>query len=128
MRYENPASGEVVEILSESPEVLVMRVTWPRPGHRAVAHVHRGMQERWEVIEGRADFDIDGVTTRLSTGGSIVTEAGQRHVAWNPSTEPVSLLIEMRPALRWTEFVRRLFAGEPPQDLLSEFQDEVRVA
>ena len=126
-RFENPATGEVVEVLDESPELLVMRVTWPRPGHRAVAHIHPGMQERWEVVRGRAGFDIDGVLTELDVGQSVVAEAGQRHLAWNAGGSEAELRIEMRPALRWTEFVRRLFGGEPPAELLGEFTAEVRV-
>jgi hypothetical protein len=31
----------------------------------------------------------------------------------------------MRPALRWEEFVRRLFAGEPPSELLREYRSEI---
>ena len=127
MRLENPRTGEVVEVLSETPDLLVMLVTWPRPGHRAMAHVHPGMEERWEVVRGRAAFDIDGVFTELDEGASIVAAAGQRHLAWNPTQSPVVLRIEMRPALRWTAFVRRLFAGEAPAVLLEEFADEVRL-
>lgn len=127
MRHENRATGEVVEVLSESPDLLVMQVTWPRPGHRAMAHVHPGMQERWQVVEGQAAFEINGTTTVLDEGGCVVAEAGQRHLAWNPTEQPVVLRIEMRPALRWTEFVGRLFGGESPEQLLAEFSDEVRV-
>lgn len=127
MRFENPTTGEVIEILSESPDFLVMKATWTRPGHRAVAHAHPGMQERWEVLEGEAAFDIDGHTSTLGPGGSIVAEPGQRHLAWNPSDEQVVLRIEMSPALRWTEFVRRVFAGHPVTPLLAEFSEEIRV-
>ena len=127
MRFENARTAEIVDVVEETPELLVMHVTWPRPGHRAVAHVHPGMQERWEVLRGRAGFDIDGVRTELGPGESVVAEAGQRHLAWNASTTATELRIEMRPALRWTEFVRRLFAGEPPAPLLAEFAAEVRV-
>jgi quercetin dioxygenase-like cupin family protein len=104
-----------------------MRVTWPRPGHRAIAHIHPGMQERWEVVRGRAGFDIDGVVTEVGPGEAVVAEAGQRHLAWNASDTEAELRIEMRPALRWTEFVRRLFGGEPPATLLAEFAPEVRI-
>lgn len=127
MRLENPSTGEVIEVLSDSPELLVMRATWTRPGHRAIAHVHPGMQEHWEVLEGQATFDIDGVVSHLDAGGVIVAEPGQRHLAWNPTDGKVVLRIEMRPALRWTEFVSRLFAGEPVMPLLDEFPDEIRV-
>ena len=126
-RFENPATGEVVEVVEESSELLVMRVRWPRPGHRAIAHVHPGMQERWQVVRGRAGFDIAGVVTECGPGESVVAEAGQRHLAWNASDAEAELRIEMRPALRWTAFVRRLFAGEPPAELLEEFAEEVRL-
>lgn len=118
MRFENNVSGEIIEVLSESAELLVMRATWTRPGHRAIAHSHPAMQERWEVLQGEASFDIDGVVNELGPGGSIVAEPGQRHLAWNSSGERVVLRIEMRPGLRWTEFVRRLFTGEPAMPLL----------
>jgi len=128
MRLENAATGEVVEVIGETPELLVLRVTWPRPGHRAIAHIHPGMQERWEVVRGRAGFDIDGAVTELVAGQAVVAEAGQRHLAWNASDGVTELLIEMRPALRWAEFVRRLFAGDPPAELLAEYVDEVQVS
>ena len=48
-------------------------------------------------------------------------------LAWNPSDEQVVHRIEKRPALRWSEFVRRLFAGEPVMPLLAEFPEEIRV-
>jgi hypothetical protein len=38
----------------------------------------------------------------------------------------VHLIIEMRPALRWAEFVRRFFAREEdPLRLLEEFEQEI---
>jgi hypothetical protein len=39
----------------------------------------------------------------------------------------VRLKIEMRPGLRWAEFTRRLFAGDDPRQLLSEYSAEVVV-
>ncbi len=58
---ENPRTGEQVEFLSETDDLLVMHTSWTRPGHRAAEHVHPGMEERFEVLEGRAAFRIDGV-------------------------------------------------------------------
>lgn len=127
MRLQNPATGEVIDVLSESPELLVMRSTWTRPGHRAVAHTHPKIQERFEILEGVATFEIDGVTSQLGPGSNIVAEPGQRHLAWNATDERVVLLIEMRPPLRWTHFVRRLFAGEAAVPLLAEFSPEIRL-
>ncbi|MGN6695197.1 MAG: cupin domain-containing protein [Aquihabitans sp.] len=125
---ENPQTGEQVEVLGESEACLRMRVTWPRPGHRAIEHLHPGMEERFEVVEGRFAVRVDGAGGTVVEGGpgtTVAVPAGTVHLAWNPTDEPVVLIIEMRPALRWREFVERLFAGEDAIGLLDEFSAEV---
>jgi mannose-6-phosphate isomerase-like protein (cupin superfamily) len=127
---ENPHTGERITFVrtaaDTSGELLVMDDTWTRPGHRAPEHVHPEMEERWEVIEGRACFRIGGVASEAGPGDVVVAPAGTPHMAWNPSDAPVRLRIEMRPALRWEEFVERLFAGTtPPAELLREFGREL---
>jgi len=124
-RVENPRTGEQVEFESETPERLVMHSTWTRPGHRALAHIHPQMEERFEILEGTAAFSIDGREFRATAGESVVVPPATAHLAWNPTDEPVRLRITMRPALCWAEFTRRLFAGEDPVRLLTEFTDEV---
>lgn len=122
---ENARTGERIEVVSETPEVLTMLATWSRPGHRALEHVHPGMEERWEVLEGRAAFRIDGVEVEGPPGTVVVAPAGRRHLAWNPTEAPVRLRIEMRPALRWAEFTTRLFRGDDPAALLAEYPEEI---
>lgn len=124
---ENASTGEQVEFVSESPELLSMITTWTRPGHRAVEHVHPIMEERFEVLSGRAAFRIDGVEIDATAGTVVTAPPGRRHVAWNPTDEPVRLRIEMRPALRWREFTTRFFRGDDPIALLAEYADEVRL-
>jgi uncharacterized cupin superfamily protein len=104
-----------------------MDTVWPRPGQRVVEHVHPAMQERFEVVEGRVGFRIEGVEQEAGPGAVVVAEAGQRHRAWNASAGPARLRIEMRPPRRWAQFTRRYFAGEDPAALLAEFADEVVV-
>jgi 8-oxo-dGTP pyrophosphatase MutT (NUDIX family)/mannose-6-phosphate isomerase-like protein (cupin superfamily) len=122
---ENPRTGELVEFLHEDDDVLVMADRWTRPGHRTVEHIHPRMQERFEVLEGRAAFRIEGVESEVGPGGAVVAEPGQRHLAWNPTGATVRLRIEMRPPRRWQAFTRRFFGGEDPVALLNEFADEV---
>lgn len=127
---ENPRTGEQVTFVSETPELLVMDVTWPRPGHRAVEHLHPGMEERFAVVEGRAAWRLGGEGGAIVEGGpgtAVAVPPGVVHLAWNPTAAPVRLRIEMRPALRWREFTTRLFAGENPMALLAEFAPEVRL-
>ncbi len=125
---ENPATGERIAFVSETPELLVLESHWTRPGHRAAEHVHPGMEERWRVLGGRAAFRIGGGDViEAGPGEEVVAPAGVPHVAWNPTEEPVRLRIEMRPALRWREFVERLFAagGVPDAELLRDYAREV---
>lgn len=122
---ENPRTGEQIEFVTDDPAVLVMYSTWTRPGHRATEHVHPVMEERFEVLEGRASFLVDGQPRDAEAGDVVVVPPGVRHLAWNPTDGPVRLRLEMRPPLRWEEFTRRLFAGEDPIGLLTEFSAEV---
>ena len=124
---ENPRTGEQVEFVSETRELLSMITTWTRPGHRAIEHVHPIMEERFEVLSGRAAFRIDGVEVDAVAGTVVVAPPGRRHLAWNPTDEPVQLKIEMRPALRWREFTTRFFRGDDPSVLLDEYKDEVQL-
>ena len=122
---ENGATGERITFLSIADDLLVMDDVWPRPGHRAIEHVHPEMEERWTVIEGRAAFRIGNEELELGPGEWVAAAAGTSHLAWNPTDAPVRLRIEMRPALRWAEFTERLFRGDPPADLLREFSREI---
>ena len=77
---ENARTGERIEVVSEAPELLVMLVTWTRPGSRALEHVHPGMEERWEVLGGRAAFRVDGVEVEGGPGTVVVAPPGRRHL------------------------------------------------
>ena len=122
---ENAATGERITFVSIAPDLLVMDALWPRPGHRAIEHVHPEMEECWAVIEGRAAFRIGDAEHELGPGQRVVAPAGTPHLAWNPTGGPVRLRIEMRPALRWAEFTERLFRGDPTAELLREFRREI---
>jgi quercetin dioxygenase-like cupin family protein len=121
----NQRTGERVEFVTETPELLVMRVTWPRSGQRAAEHIHPNMDETWTIVSGHASFLVDGVQIHGAAGTKVTAPAGRRHLAWNSGDGPAELAIEMRPALRWAEFVRRFFAGGDPVALLAEFSDEI---
>lgn len=124
---ENAATGERITFVSIADELLVMDDVWTRPGHRAPAHAHPAMEERWEVVEGRAAFRIGGKERELGPGESVVARPGVPHLAWNPTAGEVRLRIEMRPALRWAEFAERLFRGDPPDALLREYSREIEL-
>ncbi len=126
----NPASGEEITFLSETPDLLVMESVWPRPGRRTAEHVHPEMEETYVVLAGTGAFRVGGEERRAGPGETVVVPPGVAHVAWNAGDGPARLRIEMRPALRWREFVERLFAagGVPDAALLREFAREVAPA
>lgn len=83
---------------------------WARADHQTPEHVHPEMEERWEVIAGNVCFEIGGVEQTMGPGETIVAPPGTPHTARNIGEGPAHLRIQMRPALRWQEFVERLFA------------------
>ena len=129
----NAATGERVTFVRTAAdtggELLELELVWPRPGGRAPEHVHPGMEERYEVVSGTAAFRIDGEERTAGPGEVVAVPPGTRHLAWNPTQDEVRLRVEFRPALRWEEFVVRLFAGdEPVADLMREFRREIAPA
>ena len=126
----NPATGERVTFVRTAAdtggELLEMELEWPFEGYRAAEHVHPELEERFEVAAGTAAFRLGGVDQVLAGPGDVVTvPPGVAHLAWNPTAEAVRLRVEFRPALRWEEFVERLFAGEDVAGLMREFRREI---
>jgi mannose-6-phosphate isomerase-like protein (cupin superfamily) len=110
----NPTSGERIVFRRTAADtagkLLEMDAHWTRPGRRTPEHRHPQMEERWEVIAGSACFRIGGVEQLSGPGDTAVALPGVAHEAWNPGNEHVHVRIQMRPALRWEQFVERLFA------------------
>jgi quercetin dioxygenase-like cupin family protein len=129
---ENPATGELVTFVRTAAdtggELLELELTWPNEGQRAPEHVHPEMEERYEILSGSAAFRIAGEERTAGPGDVVTVPPNTAHLAWNPTPEPVRLKVEFRPALRWEEFVERLFAGkEPVPALMREFRREIAV-
>lgn len=134
----NPATGERVRFLRTAEEtggeLLEMEDTWPSATHTVAEHVHPAMEERWNVLEGKVAFRIGGRERVLGPGEAITAGPGVPHSSRNVGGGPVRLRIEMRPGLRWEEFVRRLFAiADDPEagrlvvGVLEEFSEEIAV-
>ena len=101
---------------------------------------HAGQEIANPVTGERIRF----VQTAAGTGGELleiedIWPVGRRpppHVAWNPGPEEALVTISFRPALRWEEFLERLFAlaeegrtderGTPEPEALRELMSEFR--
>jgi quercetin dioxygenase-like cupin family protein len=132
---ENRATGERVTFVRTAAdtngELLELDLVWPREGLRAPEHVHPEMEERYQVTAGTAAFRIGGEERTGRPGDVITVPPGTPHLAWNPTGGEVRLKVEFRPALRWEDFVERLFAltpasGEPDREQLGELMREFR--
>lgn len=111
---ENPLTGErlifCLTAADTDGELLEMENFWTRPGHRVLEHVHPCMEERWEVISGSPRFRVGSLERTAEPGEVVLAPAGVAHLAWNAGQTPVHVRIQIRPALRWEQFVKRLFA------------------
>jgi mannose-6-phosphate isomerase-like protein (cupin superfamily) len=106
----NPVTGEEITWRRVDPDLLEWDDAWMRAGHRTAPHVHPAMEERWQVVEGRAAFRIgDGEERKIGPGEEIVAPPGVPHEGWNPADDPVLLSVTMTPAGRWAEVVELLF-------------------
>ena len=138
----NAATGETVRFTRTADEtggeLLVMEAHWSRPDHATPPHIHPAMDERWHVLEGTVGFLIGEEETIAGPGDSVTAAAGVLHTNWNHGDGPALMRIELRPALRWEEFVRQLFAlasedlrDEEAQrsvtELLTGFTDEIEL-
>lgn len=141
----NPLTGERIVFrvsASESDgQLLELDSFWSYPGKRAAEHIHPAMQESWEVISGTARLRIGGVQRSAGPGEVVIAQPGVAHLAWNPGEQPVQVRIQMRPALRWEDFIVRLFglaqsahaAGLSASEssalvqLMSEFRAEIEL-
>jgi Cupin domain len=116
-------SGERITFLAADPLVMCNEV--PAGGGRAREHVHPSQTEAFEVLEGSYTLVVDGEERVLSAGETAEVPPGAAHSGW--TDEGAKLRITLRPALRWEQFVRRLYAGEPAARLLHHFRDEIRL-
>jgi mannose-6-phosphate isomerase-like protein (cupin superfamily) len=116
-------TNERITFVSDDP--LVMEDEVPAGGGRGREHVHPSQTESFEVVSGTYTLVVDGEERRLAAGDTAEVPPGSAHKGW--TEEGAVLRITFTPALRWEQFVRRLFAGEPAARLLHHFRDEIRV-
>jgi quercetin dioxygenase-like cupin family protein len=132
---ENPVSGERIRCVRAAAdtggELLELEATWTRKGMRTPEHVHPEMEERFEVLAGEARVRVAGEERTAGPGDVVTVPPGTRHVAWNPVDDEARVRLQFRPALRWEDFVERLFTlarenrlDEVPR-LMAEFPREI---
>lgn len=87
----------------------------PRAGRRPPAHVHPDRTEAFWVLEGVAEFDLNGQVTLAAAGAFVLVPGGVVHTfGAGPSTD-ARLLVFHAPALDdYFRELEQLWSGEEP--------------
>lgn len=67
------------------------------PGEDFQAHYHEVMEEDFFIIEGKADFIVDGERRSLSTGDLMHVSPGENHYIINCYERPVKMISVLAP-------------------------------
>ena len=105
-------------------ELLEMEATYPGTGSLPPEHLHPSQVENFEVLDGTVRAIIDGTERSYGEGETFEVPAGTPHQM--TAASPTRMRWEVRPALRTAEFFERLYSGDPGEDILEEFSEEIR--
>jgi quercetin dioxygenase-like cupin family protein len=89
----------------------------PAGGRRPPAHVHPDRVEAFWVLEGEAEFELDGDLTRAAAGSFVLVPGGVAHTFGAPAERAARVLVLHAPAL--DDYFRELadlWSGEVPPD------------
>jgi quercetin dioxygenase-like cupin family protein len=135
-QIENPITGERVVFRRTATETdgELLEFDWYLTQYyRSPPHVHPAMEERFEVVTGRAYLQIVDEERKLAAGEVVTVPPGTPHSGGSLTRADVHLRIELRPALREEQLLERLFAlaregrTDDPRllaQLVSEFRRE----
>jgi quercetin dioxygenase-like cupin family protein len=85
---------------------------WLEPGGGLPAHMHPRQEERWSVVEGRAQFQLGEEKTEIGPeDGEIVVARDTKHGLASVSDEDVHLRCLAVPALRLQPFLEESAAA-----------------
>jgi quercetin dioxygenase-like cupin family protein len=111
---ENPVTGERLVFRATATETdgeVTAFDTYVQPkGAVAAAHYHPLQAERFEVVSGTIGLKVAGEKHELGPGHVIRIEPGTPHKFWNAGDDELHFVAEVRPALRFEEMIRTMFA------------------
>ena len=138
-QLHNPVTGEQLVFRRTAADTNgeLLEFDWCFPAGGSVpAHVHRGQEERFEVLSGHAWFRVAGRRLAADAGGEVAVPPGKVHRWGNAGADELWARIQFRPALRTEQLFETLFAfadsNRRPNPLqlallLDEFRDEMQL-
>ena len=104
--------AEQIEFLATSGDTngeFVRCRTRVAPGRPAPPeHSHPRQEERFTVEQGRFGYILGDRQFESGPGDVVVVPPGINHTFWNAGTDDLSVLGEVRPALRFEDFVETI--------------------
>jgi quercetin dioxygenase-like cupin family protein len=104
---ENPVTGQRLVFLVTSAdsdgELFAAEGIFPPGGFAGVPHIHPDQDEHFEVLAGRAAFDVDGHRHVLGVAETIDVPRGATHTFANAGPDEMRVRFEFRPARPSTE-------------------------
>jgi quercetin dioxygenase-like cupin family protein len=107
--YENPVTGERMEVLHASPERLEIDFRIGSGGAVPLEHTHPEFDEAFTVLAGELTLRLDGQELVARPGERHVIERGVSHAWWNAGEEEVRILGEITPPGRFSEMIGTMF-------------------
>lgn len=94
----------------------------PAGGRRPPAHVHPDRTEAFWVLEGAAEFELDGDLVTVVAGSFVLVPGGVAHTFGATADAPAHLLVLHAPALDdYFRALAGLWSGPEPPDRDTEF-------
>lgn len=109
-QIESPALGLRVTWQEVAEDVLAFHLAMRASAPVIPMHVHPHQEERVTVVAGAIRSRSGGRERLLRVGETVVTPAGEAHTIEPADGGDAEVRAELRPALRYGEFIERSFA------------------
>jgi mannose-6-phosphate isomerase-like protein (cupin superfamily) len=110
---ENPVTGEIGTIVKapwEGDDGSLEADLRVRPGGAVAGeHVHREFDERFEVVEGRIGFRLDGEESIAGPGDVVEIPRGSWHDWWNAGEDAAVARVRVSEGTRFMLMIETLF-------------------
>lgn len=107
--YENPVTGERMEILEATGDALVIDFRVAPGGAVPIPHVHPSFTESFAVLEGEFSLRVGRDVSVVSPGERAVVPPGVAHAWWNAGETEARMRLEVRPPGRFAEMISTMF-------------------
>jgi quercetin dioxygenase-like cupin family protein len=89
----------------------------PAGGRRPPAHVHPGRAEAFWVLDGEAEFELDGESSRAGAGSFVLVPGGVAHTFGASPDASARVLVLHAPALDgYFRELAELWSGDSPPE------------